>query len=122
LTSILLTCTQGGSSPGPELAALWSAADGMRAAIVGLLGDGMDGSPAAPDGVRLQAVRFAEQAALLCTAAAKPPPPPGAASLAGGQVRQAGGPSPAGLLHAPARMPTCGCDAAVQPLHPQCKR
>ena len=35
----------------------------MRAAVVGLLGDGTNGSPAAPDGVRLQAVRFAEQAA-----------------------------------------------------------
>jgi hypothetical protein len=60
----------------------------MRAAVVGLLGDGANGSPAAPDGVRLQAVRFAEQAVLLCTAAAKPPPPPGAASLAGAQAQQ----------------------------------
>lgn len=77
---------QGGRSPGQELTALWGAADGMRAAVVGLLGDGTNGSPVAPDGVRLQAVRFTEQAVLLCTAAAKPPPPPGAASLAGGWV------------------------------------
>lgn len=60
----------------------------MRAAVVGLLGDGTNGSPVAPDGVRLQAVRFAEQAVLLYTAAAKPPPPPGAASLAGAHAQE----------------------------------
>lgn len=65
--------------PAAEGAALWSAADSMRAAITGLLA----GGGSATDGLRLQAARFTEQVVLLYTADAKPPPPPGAASLAG---------------------------------------
>lgn len=69
-----------GPQPSPEWVSLWGAAAGLRAAVMGLLAGGVGG---APDSVRLQAAKFAEQSALLYTADAKPPPPPGAASLAG---------------------------------------
>jgi hypothetical protein len=80
----------------------------MRAAIVGLVGSGSAGSKAAPDGVRLQAVRFSEQAVLLYTATAKPPPPPGAASLAGVQTST----SSQNQLCLPPAARACRCSAA----------